>query len=173
MAEYSRNDELLNRQASAKLYDKLSRLHLEMAGIYAELASHKLLVDNAEKVVPIRSNSGKLLANLSLMNNKAKVEVVSHLTTDNAPYTWLKSHLKSLTEKDETLRFRFGEKDGVLEYVEIEGSVTPDLSRKLESACRWALSRMIADSGTASDAPQPVSKSDTVEASVISKGLRR
>jgi hypothetical protein len=156
-SEQSKNGEPLNNQATARLYDKLSRLHLEIASVYAELAAPKTPVEDAKKVVPINSKSGKLLANLSLTDGKAKVEAASYLPTDNAPYTWLKNHLKSLADK-EALRFRLGEEGRVLKSIEIQGNITPELAKKLELALRWALNRMVGDTSTASKEPEAVCK---------------
>jgi len=147
--EQSKNGEPLKSQATARLYDKLSRLHLEIASVYAELAGPKPHSKNEEKVLPIKSKSGKLLANLRLAESKARVEVVSHLQTDNAPYTWLKNHLKSVADK-EALRLRLGEEDRVLKSIEMHGKITPELARKLESALGWALNRMVGDESIAS-----------------------
>jgi hypothetical protein len=161
--EHSKNNEPLNNQATARLYDKLSRLHLEIASVYAELAAPKPHVQDAKKVVPINSKSGKLLANLSLTDGKAKVEATSYLPTDNAPYTWLKNHLKSMADK-EALRYRLGEEDQVLKSIEIQGNITPDLARELESALRWALNRMVAGESTASNRPAAVCKDSRTDA---------
>lgn len=147
--EQSKNGEPPNNQATTRLYEKLSRLHLEIASVYAELAAPKPHAKNEEKVVPIKSKSGKLLATLSVTDGKAKVEAASHLPTDNAPYTWLNNHLKSLADK-EALRFRLGEEGRVLKSIEIQGNITPELARKLESALRWALNRMVGGVSTAS-----------------------
>jgi hypothetical protein len=94
---------------------------------------------------------------LRLAESKASVEVVSYLQTDNAPYTWLKNHLKSLADK-EALRFGLGEEGRVLKSIEIQGNITPELARKLESALRWALNRMVGDTSTASKEPEAVCK---------------
>lgn len=141
-SELPKNRELVNDQGTATLYDKLSRLHLEIASIYAELAASKPRVRSEERTVPIKSKSGRLLANLKLTENEAKVEVVSHLPTKNAPCSWLKNHLKAMEEKNEAFHFRLGEKDHVLEFIEVEGNITSDLARELESAINWAFSRM-------------------------------
>jgi len=156
-SEQSKNGEPLNNQATTRLYDKLSRLHLEIATVYAELAAPKPHAKNKEKVVPIKSKSGKLLATLRLAESKASVEVVSYLQTDNAPYTWLKNHLKSVADK-EALRFGLGEEGRVLKSIEIHGNITPELAKKLESALRWALNRMVGDDSTASKEPGAVCK---------------
>jgi hypothetical protein len=156
-SEQSKNNEPLNNQATARLYDKLSHLHLEIASVYAELAAPKPHAKNEEKVVPINSKSGKLLATLSVTDGKAKVEAASYLPTDNAPYTWLNNHLKSLADK-EALRFRLGEEGRVLKFIEIQGNITPELARKLESALRWTLNRMVGDDSTASKEPGAVCK---------------
>jgi hypothetical protein len=160
--EQSKNGEPPNNQATTRLYDKLSRLHLEIASIYAELAAPKPHAKNEEKVVPIKSKSGKLLATLSVTDGKAKVEAASYLPTDNAPYTWLKNHLKSVADK-EALRFRLDEEDRVLKSIEIQGNITPELARKLESALRWALNRMVGDTSTASKEPEAVCKDGRTE----------
>jgi hypothetical protein len=144
----SKNGEPINHEATAKLYGKLSRLHLEMARVYAELASQEPAVRTGEKVLPIKSKSGKLLANLQLTDRAAKAEVVNPLPTDNAPYAWLKNHLKAMTEKDQTFVFRFGEQGRLLNFIEMEGKITPDLTKSLESALKWALSRMDSDQST-------------------------
>jgi hypothetical protein len=149
----SKNGMPVNSLATAKLYERLSRLHLEMASVYAQLAAPKPRVEGPEKVVPINSESGKLLANLSFTDGKAKIEAASYLPTDNAPCTWLKNHLKSMADK-ESLHFTLGEEDRALKSIEIQGNITPDLARKLESALRWALNRMVAGCGTGSKQPE-------------------
>jgi len=160
-SEHSKNGNPVDWQTTAKLYDRLRRLHLEIANVYAELATPKPF-QNAEKVVSINSKSGKLLANLSITDRKLRAEAATRLPIDNAPYTWLKGYLKSLTDKDEKILCRLGEKENILEYAEVEGNITPALLRKLESAFRWTFNRMIVDNGTPTDAPQPDAKSDTV-----------
>jgi len=156
-SENSKNGNARKWQAAAKLYDRLRQLHLEIADVYAELAAAKPF-QGAEKVVPINSKSGKLLANLSLADNKARVEIVSHLPTDNAPYTWLKNYLKSTAEKDQTFRFRLHEDGQILKSIEIEGNITQDKARKLESALRWSFNRMDEESSTPSKEPEPASR---------------
>jgi hypothetical protein len=89
-----------------------------------------------------------------LTENEAKVEVVSHLPTDNAPYAWLKNHLKAMEEKNEAFHFRLGEKNHVLEFIEVEGNITSDLARELESAINWAFSRMATDNSTTLSEPE-------------------
>ena len=159
-SEHSKNGNPADLEITAKLYDRLRRLHLEIADVYAELAATKPS-QSADKVVPINSKSGKLLANLSFANNKARVEVVSRLPTDNAPYTWLKNYLKSTAEKDQAFHFGLKEEEHALKSIEIEGNIMPDKATKLESALRWAFNRMDKESGTASNVPQPVSENNT------------
>ena len=155
----------LNNADNLQLYDRLSRLHLEIASVYAELAAPKRNVENAEKVILINSKSGKLLANLSITSEGARAEAASNLPTDNAPYTWLKNYLKSMADKDNTFRYRLGEKDGILEYVEICSNITSHLSRKLESAFRWTFNRMITEGSTA-NVPRPLSLGNPSDATV-------
>jgi len=154
-SEHSKNGETINYQAIVRLHQKLSRLHLEMASAYTELATPKPLVRNGEKVVLIKSKSGKQLANLRFGSSQAKVEMANWLPTDNAPYAWLKNHLKSIAEKNGAFRFRLGEEDQVLKFVEIEGNINSALVRELGSALRWAFSRMDADYSSVSNQPSP------------------
>lgn len=116
-----------------------------MARVYAELASHEPATTTGEKVLPIKNKSGKLLAYLRLAEGEAKAEVVNPLPIDNAPYAWLKNHLKAIAGKDQTFVFRLGEQDRLLRFIEMEGNITADLTKRLESALKWALSRMDSD----------------------------
>lgn len=150
-SELSKNGELANHQATARFYDKLSRLHFEMAKVYAQLALQKPHLRDEEGTVPIKTKSGRLLANLKFAENEAKVEVVTPLSTNNAPYSWLKNHLKTMEEKNEELHFRVLEKDHALEFIEVEGKITSELARELESAINWAFNRMALDSVTVSE----------------------
>jgi hypothetical protein len=159
-SNHSKNGKSLSWDSAARSYDRLSQLHREIASIYAELAALKP-VESAKRVVPINSKSGNLLGNILLTNGKVKVEVVSYLSIDNAPYSWLKNYLKSLAEKDETFRFILDEENHALKSIEIEGKITPDLARKLESALKWSFIRMGADADTASNEPEPVCKNST------------
>ena len=143
--QHSKNDEPIKHDATTKLYDRLSQLHLEIARVYTELASHEPATRTGEKVLPIKSKSGKLLANLRLADRAAKAVVVTPLLTDNAPYAWLKNHLKAMAEKDQTFIFRLGEQDHLLRFIEMKGNITADLTKRLESALKWALSRMESD----------------------------
>ena len=145
MSKYSKNDELPDQQDTARLYHRLSQLHLEIAKVYAELVTSNQSPQTVEKAIQINSKSGKPLANLLLMDGKVRVEITSHLPTDNAPYSWLKNHLKSITD-NEKVRFRLGEEDHLLRSIEIDGNITPDLVKKLQSALGWAFSRMSGES---------------------------
>jgi hypothetical protein len=146
-----RNDEPINHRTTAKFYEKLSRLHLEMARVYAELASQEPRIQTEDKVVSIKGRSGELLANLRLSNSEAKAEVANPLPTDNAPFAWLKNHLKAMAEK-RSLRLKLDEQDQVLRSIALLGNITPDLAKELQSALRWALSRMVAASNASKEA---------------------
>ena len=159
-SNHSKNGKSLSWGSTARSYDRLSQLHREIASIYAELAALKP-VESAKRVVPINSKSGNLLGNILLTNGKVKVEVVSYLPIDNAPYSWLKNYLKSLAEKDETFRFILDEENHALKSIEIEGNIAPDLAKKLESALKWSFIRMGGDASTASNEPEPVCKNST------------